>query len=181
MSFQTPSISQGYEFSAFVRDLLHQRVQQYTYPLETYLRSLLALILLNQDRTNLSYTYIAQLLTEAFDQPPMPFDDMWHTFNTPPTALLYGRDDSLPPLAVLRELLIYQIADLRLMQKNGDLDLDDTLPFLGIDSPTGNRWNNVHLDQFLLGCTGAYADGANLTIAGWEDLAILLWMGQMHT
>ncbi|MGB1250404.1 MAG: hypothetical protein ACPG8W_07210 [Candidatus Promineifilaceae bacterium] len=180
MQFEAPSISQGYEFSAFIHDL-QQQSQRYRYPLETYLRSLLALILRSQRNKHFSYTFIAQLFLDAFSQPPIPFDDTWHTFNAPPTALLYGRDDSLPPFAVLRELLLYQIADLRLLEKHGNLNLPDGVPFLGIDSPTGNRWNNVRLDQFLIGCTAAYAEGANLTEAGWEDLAILLWMGQMHT
>ena len=181
MQLKAPSISQGYEFSAFINQLQEDCRDNFPYPLERYLRSLLALILRNQTRSNLSYEFIAQLFLDACIHPPIPFSKAWHTFSDPPTALLYGRDNSLPPFVVLRELLLYQISDLRLMQVRGDLNLAEGQPFLGIQSPTGHRWSNVQLDQFLLGCCGAYADGANLSAAGWEDLAILLWMGQIHT
>jgi hypothetical protein len=155
----------------------------YTGSLEEYLRALWQL-LQSHEQDQPSYALFGQLLAKAFITEPAAFDSTWLAYQSPPEDFLLEPYQVADPFAVLRHLLLYQIADLRRMQEAGMLDNPGV--FLGVTSPTGYSWYNFSPEGFL-SCAargsqdaGAMNPSATEPACTWTDLAILLYLGQIY-
>src|SRR5579859_277742 len=159
-------------FCQYIRTLASERATT-TMSLEEYLRALWGLLKLRQAE-GVTFSLLGQLLHDAFEAPPLPFDEQWLQYDTPPDLDAENEE----AFAVLQQMLCYQIADLHLMAQTGQIH--DPNAFFGIDSPTGHRWYNLHPSSYLE-CAVAppISDGSRVQCS-WGDLAILLWLGQIY-
>jgi hypothetical protein len=142
--------------------------------LEEYLRALWNL--LQQAQTHqVTYALLAQLLDEAFLAKSLPFDETWLQYSAPPTL---DEDDNARAFSVLQHMICYQIADLHRMAQTGLLESE--WRYFGMDSPTGHRWYNFDPSSYLkCAAQTLREDGISLD-AGWIDLTLLLWLGQIY-
>src|SRR5689334_25375583 len=88
---QPASIHTVVDFRTYVRELVDTTAQTYTGTLESYLRALWSLIQ-HHRQTPCSYSLFGQLLRDAFTTEPVPFDERWMAYQSPPDELLYDSD-----------------------------------------------------------------------------------------
>jgi hypothetical protein len=175
-------------FALKLKNLAKTTARTSNYSLEEYLRALWALIEEHKESFVTEELFI-QLFTEAFTIQPAPFDENWFTYEAPPEEIEYahGVEDRYK---LLQELILYQIADLHRMQEVGLLNKSEFELWLGVDSPTGNRWYNLD-PASLLSCASQCLldsepvtpeDNSNATETdwSWSDLAMILWLGQNY-
>jgi len=142
--------------------------------LEEYLRALWSLI--EQAQTQpVTYALLGQLLHDAFLVEPVPFQQMWLQYETPPDL---HEDETEEAFSVLQRMICYQIADLHRMAQAGLLE--NEWRYYGIDSPTGHRWFNFDPSTYLECAPQSIREDGVGTEASWIDLAILLWLGQIY-
>jgi hypothetical protein len=141
--------------------------------LENYLRTLLALVQENR-RNKVTFSLLAQLILAAYSGEPLPFEEKWLTYSSPPDVSLKERGD----YEYLRQMMLYQIADLHLMEEAGILD--DPPQYFGVNSPTGHRWYNFD-PQSYFSCAGSgLRKGSMVTECDWATLATILLLGQIY-
>ncbi len=166
------------DFRRFVEKLVTAKASSYQGSLEDYLRSLWKLI---QQRRNepVSYRLLSSLLDEAFSAAPAPFDEDWLIYTKPP--LMLDPDQVQDDFAQVRDLILYQIADLHQLKSNGTLDQPGHILWLGVKSPHSNHfWYNFHVASYLASAVqGLSADSDNAQCS-WADLAVILWIGQIY-
>src|SRR5919199_5193069 len=116
-----------YDLDAFVISLEEQPGVDANRGLEEYLRALWRLVQENRPAT-VSYDWVATALKQSFSVDPVPFDEVWLESTEPPDERRV-KDD----FEFLRGVLLFQIADLRRMAENGQLQ--DPHRYFGIQSP----------------------------------------------
>ena len=139
--------------------------------LEEYLRALWLLVQAHRQEP-VTWAVISELLTAAFSAEPAAFDQSWLRYKSPPFS------QKREGFAYLQHMLLYQIADLHRMREAGTLNFDATTLYFGVDSPTGHRWYNFEINGFFE-CAFSGAEG-NLEESSWENLAELLYLGQIY-
>jgi hypothetical protein len=173
MEIDASQLKTHQDFCQYVSALSHGKAATTTKSLEEYLRSLWGLIKLRQAKA-VTFSLLGQLLVDAFLAEPLPFDEAWLQYNTPPNL----DDDDAEIFSLLQKMICYQIADLHLMAQTGQIN--DPNAFLGIDSPTGNRWFNFQPSSYLACAASPPINDESRTRCDWGDLAILLWLGQIY-
>lgn len=144
--------------------------------LEEYLRALWRCIQQTQaQEENITFSLLAQLIQDAFFVDPLPFDESWLQYDTPPNL---HEDAKEGEFAVLQQMICYQIADLHRMDQ-ADL-LNNPFRYYGIDSPTGYRWFNFDPVSYLECAVQSIQKESAFTDASWMDIAIVLWLGQIY-
>lgn len=172
---ETTIITMG-DFYAFVQSLVKGPATSYKKSLGEYLRSLWSLIEEQHDQSP-SFALFGQLLSEAFTREPPPFEDSWLAYEKPPLGL--GRKDP-STLEDLREMILYQIADLHRMQQAGILNKPASILWGGISLPGGHTWYNFHPQTYLECASAGLNKGYDGTDCDWGFLAIFLWLGQIY-
>ena len=142
--------------------------------LEEYLRALWSLVQQAQTKP-VTYALLGQLLQNAFLTEPLPFYEVWFKYEAPPDL---HEDEHSKSFSILQQMICYQIADLHHMAQAGLLE--NKWRFYGIDSPTGHRWFNFEPASYLKCALQSIREDGTSTDAGWLDLAILLWLGQIY-
>lgn len=162
--------------------------------LEEYLRSLLMLVYQNQDKKP-SITLFQQMITQAFETPPIALDQEWMKITDPPIedyeiefteseVELVEKPSSSPEedLAYLTHALKFQIAELNRMEgkKVGDKE-----PYFGLESETGHYWNNFdpfgNLESGLRGYIDNIKGGAQKADrVTWKTLAEIIELGRIY-
>jgi hypothetical protein len=162
------------EFRKYVLLLANGRATTTTRSLEEYLRALWGLIQQAQSH-RVTYALLGQLLHDAFLAESLPFDETWLQYDAPPDL---DEDGNRRSFSLLQHMICYQIADLHRMAQAGLLE--NEWRYFGIDSPTRHRWFNYDPSSYLeCAAQTLRVDGVS-TDAGWIDLAILLWLGQIY-
>ena len=170
----------GHEFRKFILKLASENAADFGGSLEEYLRALLAVIDDKQNEESFGYAFIAKLLLDTFSQEPLLFDPKWHKYTEPPDTM-YGVEMSMVDAwQIAKEMLMYQISDLRLMRERGDFDLGLDVLYYGKTSPNGNRWYNFEVGLFLRCGLGEMKDDEDLSIADWRDLADFLFFAHAY-
>jgi len=150
----SPDISTLDDLTHFLLELSFLEVPYFEGSLEGYLRALWSLIE-DHSQDPVSPALVGALFWRAFATQPMPFDESWFDY------------DRLPPLRskeaighyeYLKQTIVYQIADLRRMDQAGLLDRDPSAFWGGIDSPSGRRWYNLNLGEFLESAARGFYD-----------------------
>lgn len=161
----------------YISSLTVEYEQTFTGTLEEYLRSLWGLIQMNRE-SEITFSLLGQLLHDAFVNEPPPFDESWLIFENPPDITLDEKDAHYTDFSILQQMICYQIADLHRMKQAGILDK----PYLalGADSPTGNRWFNFDPISYLRCATASMVKNLSATTCNWQDLTLLLWLGQIY-
>jgi hypothetical protein len=119
--------------------------------LESYLLALLSLGREYQQRETLTPDEFFEMLTKAFHETALPFNEMWREQE-------YNR--TLEGFLAWQNRIIYQIVDLRNMEEAGALN--NEMRYFGIDAPRGGRWYNFEPGSFLeCGMAG--------TFGGWQE------------
>ncbi len=162
------------DFRKYVLFLAKGRATTTPRSLEEYLRALWSLIQQAQAH-RVTYALLGQLLHDAFLAEPLPFDEHWLQYNAPPDL---DRAENGNAFSVLHHMICYQIADLHRMDQAGLLEKE--WRYLGIDSPTGHRWFNFDPSSYLECAAQTLREDDVSTAAGWINLAILLWLGQIY-
>lgn len=142
--------------------------------LDEYLRALWNVIQQAREQ-QVTYALIGQLLRDAFQAEPLPFNKFWLEYNEPPD--LHNVKDE-EPYSVLQKTIGYQIADLHRMDEAGMLKNESR--FMGLISPTGHPWYNFDPPSYLKSAVESLKEDGGYTEADWIDLAILLWLGQIY-
>jgi hypothetical protein len=144
--------------------------------LQEYLRALLGLLRVHRHDTP-SYALFTRLLRTAFFSHPIPFEEQWLAYTHAPDP-----KEASAGVDYVERMLLYQIADLQLMARQGQLD--DRYRNFGIASPTGNYWYNFDTPQFLECAAAGLRDRRDRpSYAGgpqWAELADALWFGQHY-
>jgi hypothetical protein len=178
MSFQINNLA---EFKTHVASLVENEAEAYSGTLEEYLRSVWSLIQENASYKG-SYGLFAEILTEAFSITPPPFDESWLKYKSPPRAI--GNPSTVKEkdeYRFIEELILYQIADLHLMEQAGILKQPESVLSLGIASLSYNSWSNIHPQAFLEGAISGFSDNNFDGLeCNWRDLALFLWLGQIY-
>jgi hypothetical protein len=138
-------------FRQFVLASLEQFSGNYTGSLEEYLRALWVLIEKYQCLQP-PYNLFAQMLEEAFQIAPAPFDEACLAYNRPLSwgyrdgkyalETLQGREvvvieQDVADIRILKHTILFQIADLYRMREN---QLKNNQRYMGVQSPTGYSW-----------------------------------------
>lgn len=174
----THHIETASDFRAFVEDLAETEAVSYQGSLEDYLRSLWTLI---QDQHDdlVSFALLASLLEKAFSTQPASFDKHWLTYTRPP-SMVYP-NQVLDDFGYLRDVILYQIADLHRLNSTGDLDKPPHILWLGVQSPTcGHFWYSFHPESYLKSAVQGLSPDSNNFECNWGDLAVFLWIGQIY-
>jgi hypothetical protein len=153
----------------YLYELARESEQSDQVSLEQFLRSLLALVEERPIDTP-SYGLLGRLCGEAFRREPPPFDEAWMAYDELP--------EETKDYEQFRLMLLYQIADLRRMKDVGILDLDGGIRWMGVDSPTGQRWYNTTVSLYLR-CGAPVREEATTTY-GWRDWIGFLEDGQSY-
>lgn len=162
------------DFRQYIRTLARERRTVTKRSLEEYLRALWSLLKVRQAET-VTFSLLGQLLYDAFLTEPVPFDDRWLQYDTPPNLDEKKKEEAF---VVLQQMIWYQIADLHLMAQTGQIN--DPNAFFGIDSPTGQRWYNFDPCSYLECAVAPPIRDPSRIQSGWYDLAVLLWLGQIY-
>lgn len=150
-----------------------------------------------------TYTLFATLISEAFESEPVPFEEQWLNYKKPLFWELEGdgyivkeyKDKqvvatrAVSDFEILMHTNLYQIADLHRMTPEM---LQDPYRYFGVDSPTGNRWNNLDVHIYW-GCAIIGMKAHTEQISSWRSpllprflkctwatLALLLELGQEY-
>jgi hypothetical protein len=162
------------DFRTFIANLIETRATSYQGTLEDYLRSLWKLIQQYRDE-RVSFALLANLLEEAFSTQPMPFDESWLTYTRPP-RMVYP-DQTSDDFGYVRDVILYQIADLYRLRSLGVLDPPS---WFGVKSATCDHyWYNLYPDTYLGCAIQGLSPSSDYSEPNWGDLAVLLWMGQI--
>ena len=171
---QISDVASTGDFRRYVLLLADERATVTTRSLEEYLRALWSLIQQAQAKL-VTYALLGQLLHDAFLVEPLLFDEMWLQYEAPPDL---DEDENQNSFPVLQQMIGYQIADLHRMDQAGLLE--NEWRYYGIDSPTGHRWFNFDPSSYLQCAVQSLQEDGVSTEAGWINLAILLWLGQIY-
>ncbi len=136
------------DFRTFVRSLATTTAASYSGTLEAYLRALWRLIQQQRD-VPFSYALFGRLLADAFTTAPLPFDEQWLAYQSPPEELSQHTEQIADDYAFVQEMILYQIADLHRMASAGTLTQPGHILWLGVESPTGHTWYNFQVASFL--------------------------------
>ncbi|MBI1881053.1 MAG: hypothetical protein HYR94_22975 [Chloroflexi bacterium] len=163
------------DFRTFIANLIETKAASYQGTLEDYLRSLWKLIQQQCDEPA-SFALLANLLEEAFSTEPIPFDESWLSYTGPP-AMVYP-DQTSDDFGYVRDVILYQIADLHRLRLMGALDQPS---WFGIKSPSCNHyWYNFYPETYLGCAIQGLSPSSDYSEPNWGDLAILLWIGQIY-
>ena len=164
------------EYNAFIRNLLDRTQDEGT--LEEYLRALLGLVRKHQD-IQVTSSFIASLFEQAFDAPPLPFEEKWLTNQRPELpgldGMLEGEEENFK---LMEQLLLYQIADLVRMERAGIFNKDPWSLSFGAMSPTNHYWQNLYPHGFI--SVGMGGISPEWKADSWFELGVLLWLGQIY-
>ena len=185
------------DFAAVIEQIAS--TNQHQQPLETYLRSLWALVLPHEEDVP-SYDLFASLIEDAFESEPADFLYDWLkveevdwlpdqeggyllTANREPRGTtIIARN--VPAFEVLKRVLLFQIADLNRIP---DRTRPDPSHAFAIISPGGHHWYNVDLRSYWECAAAGF--GAKLTAplhqhrfapCNWTTLAFLLDLGRCY-
>jgi hypothetical protein len=164
------------DYAYFIEDLVDEGKIKFEESLETYLRALWGLILKHKNVVP-SWMLFAYLVEEAFYAAPTPFSEEWIIYAKPPNL---DTNDPNQSFETLQKMILYQIAELRLMKANGTLDLPGHILFMGVVGPSGHGWYNFHPLSFLRQGVDPSQPDKNQVQCDWYDLAIILWLGQIY-
>ncbi|MDB5338793.1 MAG: hypothetical protein JWN70_4412 [Planctomycetaceae bacterium] len=143
--------------------------------LEHYLLALVNLTRSLETRTGLLTAEFYGLLSDAFEAPPMDFDESWST------AYESSKADGVGYRGWL-STAIRQIIDLREMEACGTLANEHR--WGGIDSPRGDRWFNFdpasYLECAIAGTGWDEPQSDELLEISWEMFADFLYLGQTY-
>lgn len=162
------------DFREYVLFLANGKAATTPRSLEEYLRALWGLVQQTQARP-VTFALLGQLLENAFVAEPLSFDEAWLQYDEPPD---FHNIENMQAFSVLQQMICYQIADLHRMHQVHLLE--NKLRFLGIASPTGYTWYNFDPSGYLECAARGVQENGIATDAGWIDLAILLWLGQIY-
>ena len=173
------------DFLDFVKILSKTTAKTYEGSLEEYLRALWVVIQDNKGH-EVTYTLLAKLLEDAFKTQPLPFQEDWLKYTAFPKGVGGNLETIKDKFGFMRDILLFQIADLHKMKANGTLDKSPELLWLGINSPTGHSWYNLHPSSFLNSARRGIVDSLEPgtssynEICDWGDFSIFLWLGQNY-
>ncbi len=162
-----------------VRDFLSDlttRAQSFQGSLEEYLRGALRALHAHEHDTP-STSLIVGILAEGLTIEPAPFDEAWLIYKEPGDIISTPGWSSPEPFQDALRLLRFQIADLRRMAVTDALD--NPYRSMGINSPTGHTWYNFDPQAFLDCASYGIKSSTEPADFTWEDLAIILWLGQI--
>ena len=98
---------------------------------------------------------IFSILERAFVSQNHGFDDEWLAY-TKPADIHYDEkthkvilEDGTSDFLLLKQTLLFQIAELHRMKERGDLNLPDYDLYGGIETPSGYRWYNFNPILYL--------------------------------
>ena len=200
----SPDISTLDDLTHFLLELSFVEAPYFEGSLEEYLRALWSVI--EQHRHDpVSPDLVASLFWRAFAAQPTPFDESWFEYDRLPPL---RSKEAIGQYEYLKQTIVYQIADLRRMDQAGLLECDLSALWGGIDSPSGRRWYNLSLGDFLESAARGFYDhcealdqkpslpfsegqasGAHRPLIGrelesqqcsWADLADILSLGQLY-
>lgn len=164
------------DFGRFLSELAQFTAATYDHSLEAYLSALWTLVQPHQ-HTEPSFTLFAELLKAACFQAPPPFDPDWLRYTEYPSPSLTG-DHVGDYFAELQQTLLFHIADLHRMAEAGTLDAPGR--WFGIDSPTGHRWYNFEVADFLEAASAPIDPDVTYTTHTWEELADTIVTGGIY-
>ena len=162
------------DFQLFVDDLVNTLARTSQRNLDEYLRALWGLLVSQQDKEP-TWQLLAQLFRRAFIEPAYEFDHNWLQYTDPDTEFYQTTRSEFD---VLKQMLLYQIADLHRMRASGNFDLPGYILSGGISSPTGHIWYNFSPEDFLASANSGIQFRADHCT--WSDLALFLWLGQIY-
>lgn len=163
------------DLRAYIFALADEYEEIYTGTLEIYLSDLWSLIQAHQ-QSEVSFALLGQLLHDAFVTEPVPFDEFWLTYENPPDVDY--QETTQDDFSVLQQMVCYQIADLHRMAQTDIFSKPWII--LGIDSPTGHTWYNFDPFSYLRCAVQSIVENSPITECSWQDLTILLWLGQIY-
>ncbi len=167
---------------------------------ENHLLSLWAVIK-KYEKYEPSYSLFANILAEAFETQPCQFDEQWLSYendifwvyqNDSFAIKEYRNDEwivtenNVNDFEILKHVIFFQIADLHRMNSR---QLNDPYRYLGIDSPTGNRWYNFDVVTYWECATAGmeacldmpdHPRKKSFDICTWATLAKLLQLGRSY-
>lgn len=133
-------------------EALRERAEGTGGTLEDYLRAVWTLARPLRDHAALSVDTFLHLLEAALTAPVPPFDDSWRRLPT-----ITG--DERPGFAGWESQILRQIRDLREMEEAGAMR--DPERWFGMDAPSGSRWYNYAVPDYLGGAVAG-------TFGGWQ-------------
>lgn len=165
-------------------------------PLEEYLRTLWAIACEHQDET-LFPEIVLQMLKEAYVQEPAAIESNWLNLTAMPNwnhkdekyvieafvdRKLVIVEDNVADFEVFRRAIQFQIADLNRFAPSV---FSDPYGYFGVDSPTGNRWFNFHVDTYL-NCAASFLSSGRdagtvlFNEIDWVDVSWILKAGMSY-
>jgi hypothetical protein len=193
---QDPSYISGMHLMARVNEFLDEYEDGPRRDLETYLRALLRVVEQHQADA-MDVEMLFQMLGEALEVDPLPFDMGWLAITESPDEEALKRkltavekqgaemNDGMTAaegIAFSRAVILFQIAELHRMEADGKLE--GQYKEFGIKSSTGHYWYNFN-PYANIEC-GAYCivdnmeDDAELIHITWKTLGILLENGRVY-
>jgi len=181
------------DFHDFINSITKKYKQEYKGTLEEYLCSLLAVIDLYKDEI-ITSELLAQVIEEAFVTEPATIKSEWLENSIAFLGWEYREDLFYPKMLIddgalvseqgmtdyelLREVILFQIAELRALESTKDLLSWNVL------SPSGNVWHNTdvfaNLESGISGMIGHSDEKHKIVNCDWADLAILLETGRLY-
>jgi hypothetical protein len=163
------------DFITFIRQLL-EPARDYAGSLEEYLCSVLRIVAPHHAELP-TWRLLAQIFSDAFTTPPLPFDPAWLGHTTMPRSTGPGQ------FSDVQATLCYQIADLHCMAE--DCTLNDPLRWFGIKAArSGSTWYNFepagYLECASAGTNCEAGDKFDTTDCEWADLCSFLVAGQTY-
>ena len=169
------------EFRKRVLEVSDKYSKTYEGTLKEYLMAFWHIVQFKKEN-ELSLEVLCDVVEQAFNLEPISFDAAWLKYTNEPYIDFKKKD-----FKDFKNAILFQISDLHKMEDESLLD--NELKYFGIDSPTGNRWNNF--DPFTyLGCaTGWFEDYYGKysieepdeeTNISWSMLIRFLEMGRLY-
>lgn len=165
------------DYRSYLKFLSKDIAEMYQGTLEEYLHSLLKVVQ-KYKGNQVTFALLATVLLEAFTTEPLPFDEQFLEYQSPPDFSEDDTDSVKDDFECLQHLLFYQIADFHLLEASGVLQKQWSV--LGVTSPTGHSWYNFTPKTFLFCAASGMHGELTATDCTWVDLAITLWLGQIY-
>ena len=173
-----------YTWNDFLNSIPTSGMLDYDGTLQEYLIALWQIIEKSHGEL-VSLELIYKALDDATKLEPMEFKDEWLNYDKLPDDYEPTKKDN--GYEYLKRTILFQIADLQRMKKAGTLDLDPEALYFGVRSPTGHSWYNFHVRNFFsCAIAGFRSYGSqigmplNSTECSWQNLAVILHLGQIY-
>jgi hypothetical protein len=157
------------DFTTFIHQLL-EPASRFAGSLEEYLRSVLRVVAPHHAEPP-TWRLLAQLFSDAFTTPPLPFNSAWLEHTTMPRWTRPGQ------FSDVQAMLCYQIADLHCMAEDGRIN--DPMRYFGIRDarPGSTIWYNFTPASYLECASTWVSDSIDCE---WADLCTFLVEGQTY-